>query len=78
MEVYLDNAATTKPCPEAVEAVVSAMTVNYGNPSSLHRAGLNAQLTVDGARKAIADSIGADKECIYFPSYHIVGRESLS
>ncbi|SFW43027.1 cysteine desulfurase family protein [Ruminococcus flavefaciens] len=68
MEVYLDNAATTKPCPEAVEAAVSAMTVNYGNPSSLHRAGLNAQLVVDGARKAIADSIGADKECIYFTS----------
>ncbi|WP_294411454.1 cysteine desulfurase family protein [uncultured Ruminococcus sp.] len=68
MEVYLDNAATTKPCPEALEAAVSAMTVNYGNPSSLHRAGLNAQLVVDGARKAIADSIGADKECIYFTS----------
>ena len=68
MEVYLDNAATTKPCAEAVEAAVSAMTVNYGNPSSLHRAGLNAQLTVDGARKAVADSIGADKDCIYFTS----------
>ncbi|MBP5578169.1 MAG: cysteine desulfurase [Ruminococcus sp.] len=68
MEVYLDNAATTKPCAEAVEAAVSAMTVNYGNPSSLHRAGLNAQLTVDGSRKAIADSIGADKDCIYFTS----------
>lgn len=68
MEVYLDNAATTKPCAEAVEAAVSAMTDNYGNPSSLHRAGLNAQLVVDGARKAVADSIGADKDCIYFTS----------
>ena len=68
MEVYLDNAATTKPCPEAVEAAVAAMTGNYGNPSSLHRAGLNAQLVVDGARKAVADSIGADKDCIYFTS----------
>lgn len=68
MEVYLDNAATTKPCAEAVEAAVSAMTENYGNPSSLHRAGLNAQLVVDGARKAVADSIGADKDCIYFTS----------
>ena len=68
MEVYLDNAATTKPCPEAVEAVVAAMTENYGNPSSLHRAGLNAQLVVDGARKAIADSIGGDRDCIYFTS----------
>ena len=68
MEVYLDNAATTKPCPEAVEAAVAAMTENYGNPSSLHRAGLNAQLVVDGARKAIADSIGGDRDCIYFTS----------
>ena len=68
MEVYLDNAATTKPCPEAVEAAVAAMTENYGNPSSLHRAGLSAQLVVDGARKTIASGIGADSECIYFTS----------
>ena len=68
MEVYLDNAATTKPCAEAVEAAVAAMTENYGNPSSLHRAGLNAQLVIDGARKDIADSIGADRECIFFTS----------
>lgn len=68
MEIYLDNAATTKPCAEAVEAAVGAMTDNYGNPSSLHRAGLNAQLLVDGARKAIADSLGVDGGCIYFTS----------
>lgn len=68
MPVYLDNAATTKPCEEAVEAAVRAMTVNYGNPSSLHRAGLDAQLAVDGARKMIADSVGADAGCIYFTS----------
>jgi cysteine desulfurase len=68
MPVYLDNAATTKPCAEAVEAAVKAMTDNYGNPSSLHRAGLDAQLAVDGARKIIADSIGADPACIYFTS----------
>ena len=68
MPVYLDNAATTKPCYEAVEAAVKAMTENYGNPSSLHRAGLDAQLAVDGARKLIADSIGADSTCIYFTS----------
>ncbi len=68
MPVYLDNAATTKPCAEAVEAAVRAMTENYGNPSSLHRAGLDAQLAVDGARKIIADTIGADPACIYFTS----------
>ncbi len=68
MPIYLDNAATTRPCAEAVEAAVEAMTVNYGNPSSLHKAGLEAQLLVDKARKIIAGSIGADPFCVYFTS----------
>ena len=68
MSIYLDNAATTKPCGEAVSAAVDAMTENYGNPSSLHRAGLEAQLAVDRARKAIVASIGADSSEIYFTS----------
>ncbi|MDE6502348.1 MAG: cysteine desulfurase [Ruminococcus sp.] len=66
--IYLDNASTTKPCPEAVSAVIDAVTDNFGNPSSLHRAGLNAQLAVDKARKIIAGSIGADVGEIYFTS----------
>lgn len=68
MSVYLDNAATTKPCREAVEAVTEAITNNFGNPSSLHRMGLNAQLAVDSARRSIADAIGCDSGCIYFTS----------
>lgn len=68
MSVYLDNAATTKPCEEAVKAAVDAMTDNYGNPSSLHRAGLDAQLVMDGARKTIAASIGAESSELYFTS----------
>ena len=68
MPVYLDNAATTKPCAPAVDAAVAAMTVNFGNPSSLHRAGLDAQLVVDRARKIIADSVGASPENIIFTS----------
>lgn len=68
MSIYLDNAATTKPCEDAVRAAAEAMTEYYGNPSSLHRAGLDAQLAVDGARKTIADSIGADPSCLYFTS----------
>ncbi|MBP7185477.1 MAG: cysteine desulfurase [Ruminococcus sp.] len=68
MSIYLDNAATTKPCDEAVRAAAAAMTDNFGNPSSLHRAGLDAQLAMDGARKIIADSIGAEENCIYFTS----------
>ncbi|MBQ8297641.1 MAG: cysteine desulfurase [Ruminococcus sp.] len=68
MTVYLDNAATTKPCRKAVEAINEALTFNYGNPSSLHRMGLNAQLTVDSARKSVADALGCDASCIYFTS----------
>ncbi len=68
MTVYLDNAATTKPCKEAAEAVMLALTENYGNPSSLHKMGLNAQLAVDSARKSIASALGCEAECIYFTS----------
>ncbi len=68
MSVYLDNAATTKPCEEAVKAAVDAMTVNFGNPSSLHRAGLDAQLCMDRARKIIAGTVGVQEECLYFTS----------
>lgn len=68
MTVYLDNAATTKPCKEAAEAVMVALTENYGNPSSLHKMGLNAQLAVDAARKSIASALGCEPECIYFTS----------
>ena len=68
MAVYLDNAATTKPCREAVDAAAEAMTVNYGNPSSLHRMGLDAQLAVDSARKSIASALGCEAGCIYFTS----------
>ena len=68
MNIYLDNAATTKPCREAVKAITDCLTENYGNPSSLHRAGLQAQLAVDNVRKIIAKSIAADPACIYFTS----------
>lgn len=68
MSIYLDNAATTKPCREAIKAINDCLTENYGNPSSLHRAGLQAQLTVDNVRKIIAKSIAADPACIYFTS----------
>ena len=68
MSIYLDNAATTKPCEEAVKAAMAAMTEYYGNPSSLHRAGLDAQIAVDGARKIIADTIGTEPSCLYFTS----------
>ncbi len=68
MMIYLDNAATTRPCREAIKAAADCMNENFGNPSSLHKVGLKAQLTIDNVRKIIAKSIAADPECIYFTS----------
>lgn len=65
-EVYLDNSATTKPRPEVVQAVVEAMEDHYGNPSSLHRKGVEASRTVTRAREAVAASLGVAPEEIVF------------
>ena len=68
MSVYLDNSATTKPCEECVAAVQKMMTECYGNPSSLHGAGIDAMKEVILARSAVADSLGASREEIIFTS----------
>ena len=65
--IYLDNAATTAPCREAIDAVNKGLEV-FGNPSSLHRLGLDAELLVTTARETIAESIGAESSEIYFTS----------
>lgn len=56
-EIYLDNSATTPLCQEAIAAMNEAMAV-YGNPSSLHSAGLAAERLVTGARDAIGSALG--------------------
>lgn len=66
MEIYLDNCATTKVCGEAAAACMEAMTHEYGNPSSLHRKGLNAERLMTAARKTVAGMLGCDPECIIF------------
>lgn len=68
MEIYLDNAATTKPCKEAADAAFACMTENFGNPSSLHSRGLRAQLAADNARKIIAGELSCPPESVYFTS----------
>ena len=66
MEHYLDNAATTKVCPEAAEAALKAMLEVYGNPSSTHTKGREAKKLLDASRKQIASSLGCmPKELIF-------------
>ena len=66
--VYLDNSATTAVCQAAVDKAAYMMTTCYGNPSSLHRLGFEAERELDAAKQAVADLIGAPKERIFFTS----------
>ena len=68
MEIYLDNSATTKPCKEAVDKMIYVLENVYGNPSSLHTLGLNAEKEVTAARKITAKQLGAEADEIYFTS----------
>ncbi len=68
MEIYLDNSATTKPCKEAVEAAVFAMEQAYGNPSSLHRKGFEAEKYMNEARAGLASALSCDPAEILFTS----------
>ncbi len=65
---YLDNAATTKPCKAAVDAMMRCFSEHYGNPSSLHKAGLLAQQETDHARVVLASALGCDTREIIFTS----------
>ena len=68
MAVYLDHAATTRPAGEVIEAITDCLTHHYGNPSSLHRVGLDAQLVMEDARKTITSAIGAQPQELLFTS----------
>ncbi|MGN0606013.1 MAG: cysteine desulfurase family protein [Oscillospiraceae bacterium] len=65
---YLDNSATTKPCNEAVQAVVKCMTDTYGNPSSLHSMGTAAMKILENSRNIIANALKCSSDCITFTS----------
>lgn len=67
-EIYLDNSATTKVCDTACEKAIYMMNTNYGNPSSLHSKGLDAENILDEAREIISKKISAEMNEIYFTS----------
>lgn len=66
--IYMDNSATTFVCDEAVKIMTEVMSESYGNPSSLHRMGLESEKLITSAKKIIADSIGKRQSTIYFTS----------
>lgn len=67
-EIYLDNSATTRVYPEAAQEAYNVMTDFYGNPSSLHKKGIEAEEIREKARKRVAAALGVDSEGLYFTS----------
>lgn len=64
--IYLDNCSTTKVCDEAINSINDALKNNWGNPSSLHKKGFDAQILLENSRKTIADFIDSAPQNVYF------------
>ncbi|MBR2040480.1 MAG: cysteine desulfurase [Clostridia bacterium] len=64
--IYLDNSATTKPCDKSIECMTACLKNAWGNPSSLHRLGLEAEMLLNNARETIAKYIKATPDEIIF------------
>ncbi len=68
MEVYLDNSATTKAYPEVARLVADIMTEDYGNPSSMHLKGVEAEKYIKYSKKTIAGIMKVQEKEIFFTS----------
>jgi len=75
MEIYLDNSATTRPYDEVIEYMAEINRNMYGNPSSLHTKGIEAEKLIKKARETISESLGVSSREIYFTSG---GTESIN
>lgn len=67
-EIYFDNGATTRTFPEVREIMSEVMDIEYGNPSSMHRKGYQAEQYVKEAREILARSLKVEPKEIYFTS----------
>lgn len=68
MEVYLDNSATTRCYKEVGELVYKVMCQDYGNPSSMHRKGVDAEHYIKDAKETLAKILKVQAKEIYFTS----------
>lgn len=67
-EIYFDNAATTQVDEDIVALMAQVMREDYGNPSSLHTRGVQAQLLVERAQKQLLSALGAKAGQVIFTS----------
>ena len=68
MEVYLDNSATTQVFPEVAEAMTQIMCLKYGNPSSMHLKGMEAENQIRKAKETLAGILKCTEKEILFTS----------
>lgn len=68
MSIYLDEAATTKPSPEVISAMMPYLSEKWHNPSSLYSKAVDVSKDVAKARKTIADFINAEEDEVFFTS----------
>lgn len=68
MEAYLDNSATTKVFPEVARLMTKVMCEDYGNPSSMHRKGVEAEKYIRYARETLAKLLKVSEKEIIFTS----------
>ena len=68
MEVYLDNSSTTKMYDECVEKMSTSMRESFGNPSSLHRKGIEAEKLIRYAKEQISETLRVSPNEIFFTS----------
>ena len=68
MEVYLDNSATTRCFDEVAALMTRIMCEDYGNPSSLHRKGVEAEKYIRYAKEVIAKNLKVNEKEIFFTS----------
>ena len=66
--IYLDNAATTRVCAEAADAALYAMREVFGNPSSLHGLGIEAEKLIRYSKDTVSRALGAAPEGVVFTS----------
>ena len=68
MMIYFDNSATTKPFPEVIDSFVKVSSDFFGNPSSIHRLGVEAERLLGQARKQVAELLKVNPSEVYFTS----------
>lgn len=68
MEIYLDNSATTKCFPEVAQVVMKTLLEDYGNPSSMHQKGVDAEKYMRDTRSVIASNLKVQEKEIFFTS----------